>query len=64
MEFPALDDVRWDRLLRAVLQAQPLGLQPDAPAAPDLLATPFPSPPPRSDTAQRALAREGLDAYA
>lgn len=61
MEFPPLDDVRWDRLLGAVMQSQPLGPQPDAPRAPQVLAGVFPSSPPRP--ADGVSTSHELDAY-
>ena len=66
MDFPPLDDTRWDRLLRAVIGQRPTVGDPDAP-----LSASFPVP-----SAWRELARElderrqhagdtiDLDAYA
>lgn len=47
MDFPPLEDVRWDRLLGAVVGQRPTVGDPTAP-----LATPFPAQPPRSEREQ------------
>lgn len=61
MDFPPLEDVRWDRLLGAVVAQRPTVGDPTAP-----LATPFPSLPtglqPQPDDEDDETIR--LDAYA
>lgn len=54
MDFPPLDDARWDRLLGAVVDQRPTVGDPAAP-----LASPFPAPRPvrRNDGDDRGDAR-------
>lgn len=59
MEFPPLEDVRWDRLLGAVIGQRPTVGDPTAP-----LATPFPVAPAHPERDQRDDDPIRLDAYA
>ncbi len=66
MDFPPLDDARWDRLLGAVVDQRPTVGDPAAPLAP-----PFPAPAPvrQRDEDSPGDARSGdvtirLDSYA
>lgn len=57
MDFPPLEDVRWDRLLGAVIGQRPTVADPTTP-----LATPFPVPTTERDRRDDDTIR--LDAYA
>ena len=60
MDFPPLDDVRWDRLLGAVLQVQPLDPRTEPLRAPHGTVAPLTSPQPHGT----AAVASGLDTYA
>lgn len=59
MDFPPLEDVRWDRLLGAVVGQRPTVGDPTTP-----LATLFPGAPDRSEREQQDDGTIHLDAYA
>lgn len=53
MQFPPLDDVRWDRLMEVVLERAPAGPRSNLPLGPQSLTTPLPTTPASGATTQR-----------